>query len=283
MDDRKLHALLTTLRTGSFSKAALELNCTQSAVTQMMNALENELGCQILARDHRGVKLTPAGEELFPLIKEAEASLSRLLHQARKVAENTSVTLRIGSFSSIANTWLPQVLQAYQARHPNLTFDIRIGTNAIINWLLEGKIDLALGDADRCQSFQWYPLMDDPYCAVLPASFIQGDRKTISQDEFAEYPLIMSPMNVLDAHLSVLADRRLNVSCDDDSTILAIVAQGLGVTAMPRLSLRNIPESVKALELEPVPKRILGVALPKSPSKEAVALASYLRKQYPYE
>ena len=41
MDNRKLHTLITTLRAGSFNKAAQELNCTQSAVTQMMNALEN--------------------------------------------------------------------------------------------------------------------------------------------------------------------------------------------------------------------------------------------------
>lgn len=61
MDNRKLHTLITALRTGSFNKAAQELNCTQSAVTQMMNALENELGCKLLSRSHSGVRLTPAG------------------------------------------------------------------------------------------------------------------------------------------------------------------------------------------------------------------------------
>ena len=58
MDNRKLHTLITTLRAGSFNKSAQELNCTQSAVTQMMNALENELGCKILSRSHSGVRLT---------------------------------------------------------------------------------------------------------------------------------------------------------------------------------------------------------------------------------
>ena len=64
MDDRKIEALLTTVKTGSFSKAAEELSCTQSAVTQMMNTLEDELGVKILQRSHNGVRLTEQGEQL---------------------------------------------------------------------------------------------------------------------------------------------------------------------------------------------------------------------------
>ena len=64
MDDRKLQVLLATIRTGSFSKAAQELNCTQSAVTQMMNSLEDEINCKVLKRTHSGAKLTLAGEKL---------------------------------------------------------------------------------------------------------------------------------------------------------------------------------------------------------------------------
>ena len=92
----------------------------------------------------------------------------------------------------------------------------------------------------------------------------------------------MAPMNALDAHLTVLSDRRINVSSDDDSTILSIVAQGLGVTAMPLLSLRNTLEDLQTMQLEPVPKRVLGVALPKSPTPSAVSFAAFLRKQFAY-
>ena len=67
MDDYKIHVLLAAIRTGSFRKAALELNCTQSAVTQAMNSLENELGCKVLLRNHNVIRLTSAGEELLPL------------------------------------------------------------------------------------------------------------------------------------------------------------------------------------------------------------------------
>ena len=113
MDDYKIRVLLAALRTGSFRKAALELNCTQSAVTQAMNSFENELGCKVLQRNHNGVRLTPAGEELLPLLMEADASLTRLAERARQVASGASAPLRIGAFSSIASTWLPKLGQTH--------------------------------------------------------------------------------------------------------------------------------------------------------------------------
>ena len=202
MDDYKIHALLTAIRTGSFRKTALELNCTQSAVTQAMNSLENELGCQVLERNHNGIRLTPAGEELLPLFMEADASLTRLAERARQAAEGASAPLRIGAFSSISSTWLPKVLQEYHTLYPESTFDIQVGTNVLADWLLKGTVDLALGDPVRCRAFRWFPLMDDPYFAVFPAD-LAPECDSVSQEELAAYPFVMAPLNALDNYLSV--------------------------------------------------------------------------------
>ena len=283
MDDRKLHAFLVTLLLGSFSKAAVELSCTQSAVTQMMNALENELGCKLLARDHSGVRLTAAGEALLPTITQADAALSRLVRQAGQVAAGEAAHIRIGSFSSISNTWLPRVLRTYREKHPDTTFEIRIGTDLLTKWLQEGTVDLALGDEERCGAFRWYPLMDDPYCAVLPNVLLPKDhRPYITQEEFARYPYITAPMNGLDEQLTCLPEDRLTVTCDDDSTVLSMVAQGLGVTGMPMLSLKHLAPELTTLELHPTVTRTLGVALPKNPSKAASALAAHMRGAFSY-
>ncbi len=279
MDDYKIRALLAAIHTGSFRKAALELNCTQSAVTQAMNSLENELGCKVLLRNHNGIRLTPAGEELLPFLMEADASLTRLSERARQVAGGASAPLRIGVFSSISNTWLPKVLQEYHALYPEVTFDIQVGTSTLTDWLLKGAVDLALGDPVRCRGFRWLPLMDDPYFAVLPES-LTPEGNSISQEELAIYPFVMAPMNALDSYLSVCPANQLRVNCDDDSTLLSMVAQGIGVTAMPRLCLQRLPENVRILELTPPTKRVLGVALPNSPSKEAVRFARYLCRKF---
>ena len=282
MDDYKIRILLTALRAGSFRKAAAELNCTQSAVTQAMNSLEDELGCKILQRSHNGIRLTPAGEELLPLVIEADASLTRLAGRARQVSAGTAAPLRIGAFSSIAGTWLPKILQEYHALYPQTAFDIRVGTDALADWLLHGSIDLALGDPARCRAFRWFPLMDDPYFAVFPKA-LAPECDCISQEQLAAYPFILAPMNALEQYLSVCPVDQLRVNCDDDSALLSMVAQGIGVTAMPRLCLQKLPEQVCIAELIPPAKRVLGVALPHSPSKDASRFARHLCRQFAYK
>ena len=282
MDDYKIRALLAAIRTGSFRRAALELNCTQSAVTQAMNSLENELGCKVLLRNHNGIRLTPEGEELLPLLMEADTTLTRLSERARQVADSASAPLRIGAFSSISSTWLPRVLQEYHALYPEVTFDIQVGTNTLADWMLKGAVDLALGDAARCRAFRWFPLMDDPYFAVLPET-LAPQRDGITQDELAAFPFVMAPMNALDSYLSVCPANQLRVNCDDDSTLLSMVAQGIGVTAMPQLCLQKLPENVRVLTLTPPMKRVLCVALPNLPSREANRFARFLCQKFSYQ
>ena len=64
MDTKKVHALLLAVDRGSLTSAAAELGYTQSGLTHMMNALEDELGLNLLVRSKNGVRLSPAGQAL---------------------------------------------------------------------------------------------------------------------------------------------------------------------------------------------------------------------------
>lgn len=282
MDDRKIDVLLSAVQTGSFNKAAQAQNCTQSAVTQMMNALEAELGFKVLDRSHRGITLTPEGEELLPLIIETQNSMQRLRTQAKRIAEGASAPVRIGSFSSISNAWLPHAIRAYQEIDPEVSFDIRIGTEVLSEWLLEGKIDLALGDAERCKGFRFFPLMDDPYSIAAPRGMFPENTSVVHQDELTDKPFISSSSNALDSYLSNMPSNCIQLVCDDDSTLLTMVSQGIGATALPSLSLHNVPEEVHVMDMEPAAVRVLGVALPNSPRLAAEDFAEFLQKRYPY-
>ncbi|MBR4993979.1 MAG: LysR family transcriptional regulator, partial [Lachnospiraceae bacterium] len=149
MDDRKLEVFLSTVQTGSFSKAAEELNCTQSAVTQTMNALEAELGVLLLDRSHKGVRLTPAGEKLLPSIIEAKDGIDRLFKLAGSVAMGRETPIRIGCFSSVATSFLPHAIKAYKKINEGAAFSVKIGTDNLSDLLLNHKIDMAIGDTER--------------------------------------------------------------------------------------------------------------------------------------
>ncbi len=245
-----------------------------------MNAFESELGVALLDRSHKGVHLTPAGEKLLPHIIEAKEGLDKLGKQAKSVAEGKETPIRIGSFSSIATSWLPQAIKAYRAKNPGVSFSIKIGTEVLSDLLLNHKIDLALGDTDRLKGFRFIPLMDDPYCAVFPEGLLKEGQNRVKQTDFGDYPFIMAPENVLKEHLTSLPENVLTVSCDDDSALLSMVSQGLGATAMPRLSIsvKKIPDNVAVYPIEPESFRSLGIALPNSPDANVRSFVKFLEE-----
>lgn len=285
MDDRKLKTLLATVRAGSFSKAAEELICTQSAVTQTMNSLEDELGVKLVERSRKGVTLSKEGEELFPFIIEAESALQRLQSQAEFIATGRAVPLRIASFSSIANSWLSDMLIGFKKECPDTEFEIRVGSIGFAQMMLDGEVDMVLGDSDVLKGFRWYPLMKDPYYAIMPKSLVPEGKDTITQEEFAKYKWIIAPLNAMDRNLEVLADKdnSTTVITDDDGTLISMVAKGLGVTAVPELFIKELPDEVVMLKLDPQPTRELGIYLPPSPSPSAEAFRDYLLQRFPDE
>lgn len=275
MDQYKLKALLCAIETGSLNRAAEKLHCTQSGLSQLMNSVEQELGIKILERTHRGIGLTKEGKELYPFLLDMEENYNLLEEKTRRIQEGRKRPLRIGAFSSMANLWLPDLLKEYRKLHGSLLFDIRIGTDLIHQWLMEGKIDIAFGDDRRCRGFSFIPLRKDRYEAVLPPSFLHAGQKEITREELLSYPLVMAPMNGLDYYLDLPEKKELSVTCDDDYTLLSMVKAGLGATAMPHLSLHRLPDGICCLSLVPEIYRTLGIALPLHPIKEAEDLAAF--------
>ena len=96
MDDKRLRALLTAVQCGSFGKATAQLGYTQSAMTHMVNKLEAELGCTLLARSSHGVRLSEEGEHLLPYIQDYLRASETLRREAAAQGRLHENTLRIG-------------------------------------------------------------------------------------------------------------------------------------------------------------------------------------------
>ncbi len=280
MDDRKIETLLTTIRKGSFSKAAEELNCTQSAVTQSMNAIEAELGFKVLERNHNGIKLTQKGEEILPYIIDVETALKNLAGESEGIAAGKKRPIKIGAFASIANTWLPEMIKKYQSDHPDVNFQISIGTNDLIKWMLEGEIDMALAEEYVVKAFRWHPLYTEDYYAVVPEAMAVQGRTSITQDELLENNLLMGTTITLGEKLKKPAKNQTIIRNDDDNILVNMVSQGMGVTIIPQLSLksmRHIPDNVAILEIDPAPTRTLGIGIVNNPARSVSEFAAFLR------
>ena len=171
MDDSKLRALLTAVQCGSFGKAAAQLGYTQSAMTHLVSKLEEELGCTLLLRSSKGVRLSEEGERLLPYIHGVITACDALRQEAEAQGEAHSHALRIGCFASIARARLPELLRKFRKQHPEIKVDVLVQGNELAAALDEDRIQLAIVDENCARGFQWTPLTDAPLVAVTPPDF----------------------------------------------------------------------------------------------------------------
>ena len=278
MDHWALKVFLASVSCGSFNKAADVVGCSQPAVTQTIKSLEQELDCRLLERSSSGVRLTIEGEKLYPSIAAAEAALHQLQIHAKTVAKGQGLPIRIGVFASIANTFFPRILKYYEAEYPYTRFEVRVGTDELAEWLEQGKIDLAVGDNTRLKNFEIMPLTADEYFAVISEGFIADFGTYVTHKQLAKYPFIMAPKNDLTNILQAEPEKQTIVDCDDDRTLLYMLAVRGGVTIMPQLSLESLQyfvdsKMIYVRKLWPPISRSLGIALPVTPNMLAVRMA----------
>lgn len=283
MDDKKLRAMLAVVRTGSFSRAAEEIGYTQSGMTQMMNSLENELGCPLFVRGFNGVTLTPEGKQLLPYIEDVNRSMNRLRDEIDLVNGGAQRPLRIGAYASISKNWLPPVIKAYRSEHPDVSIELRVGAEEIPDWLDANAIDLALVDDSRKRGYRWIPLHEEALMAVVPVSAEFDGRESVTLEELAAHPFIMAPLNQLKSSSGVMPDfsahEKIMLDSADDAILLSLVEQGLGVTVLPELAIHGRDARVHTLPLNPPLRWELGLVLPKTVSNTVNEFVNFLLRE----
>ena len=140
----QLRTFLAVVRTGSVRAAADELVVTQPSVSAAVSALSRELGTPLLERDGRGVRPTPAGSKFAPYA----ADVIGLLETGRRVANETAAerTLRIAAVTTAAESFVPGLMHAFAAEHPDIGLTLSVGNRGrVLEMLLEHEADVAFG------------------------------------------------------------------------------------------------------------------------------------------
>ena len=265
MDTKKLAALAAAVRLGSFTRAAEELGYTQSGLTHMMNSLEKDVGFPVLVRSRSGVRLTPAGQRIFPLVQECLAGAEALEHEILLINTHQEESVRVAAYDSIARHWLPEVIQQFRRNHPGIGVDIQMGSvQEVYRWVQEGRVDLCFASRQESVALDWIPMQDDELLAILPPDYDNGGRSAFPVEEFTGKEFLMPSMGftldimrVLNRHGVTPLIRTTQVS---DSVILSMVEHGLGVSMLSRLVLQGRQGGVQALPLAPRAVRELGMA-----------------------
>ena len=132
----KYMAFMTAVEYGSFTKAAEVLNYSQSAISRMIHDLETEWRLALLERNKAGVKLTSDGLALFSHAKRLCEEYRNLQMRVDELNGLQAGLIRVGTFSSVATHWLPNIIKKFQADYPNIDYEILLGDySEIENWI----------------------------------------------------------------------------------------------------------------------------------------------------
>ena len=163
LDSRQLRAFLMVVSKGSFTKAAKELDLTQSAVSHAVKALEQDLGCRLLDRVGKKVLLTQAGEQFHERAETIFREMMLARSELNKLGEWGHGRLRVGATAAACQYILPPVLREFQKQFPKCHLTINPGyTSEIIDSIRNNTIDVALTWATAPDSdLQFTPLFED--------------------------------------------------------------------------------------------------------------------------
>jgi DNA-binding transcriptional LysR family regulator len=132
-------------RHGSIRKAADTLNVASSALNRQILDLELDLGSALFERLPRGVRLTAAGEVFLAYVRQALSELKAVESQVEQLRGLVRGQVGIAAVESVAGELLPSVITQFQAEHPNVRFNVRIGApDDLVAALVADQVDLIL-------------------------------------------------------------------------------------------------------------------------------------------
>lgn len=252
---------------GSLSKAAEELNYTQSGISHMMQSLEEEVGFPLMVRTSTGILPNSEGELLLPIIRQLLNTNESLEQYIAKIKGADTGRIRIAAYPSVATYWLPAIIRDFQKDYPNVEIQItEMGSGAIEEIMENRQAELCIYAGGEGKDFEWIPLCRDRMLVLVPPGHPLVKRKAVPLDALVEEEFIM-PMPDYDGEVRFILDKmdhwpHILFSACSDYAIINMVTQGLGVSILSELLVQNYANEAVALPMDPHQERILGMGVP---------------------
>jgi DNA-binding transcriptional LysR family regulator len=277
LDVRRLRTFREVALHGTIRAASEALSFTPSAVSQQVSALERELGVELLQRTGRSVHLTAAGHALVERAEGILAQLAEAEAEVKSIADGARRTIRVASFPRAAATLIADAVRGSELDVLILEADPRLG----LARLRAGEVDLAIlweydfVPLEPMGAIELTRLLDDPVDVVLPRSHPAAATPAVSLADLADEPWINStPLSSCHPFLARACNAagfepRIAAETNDHRALHHLVASGVGLALVPRLSQLDLPASLTARSLAPnPPKRRVHAAYRRGPDRD---------------
>ena len=251
MDFRQLRYALSVSKERSFTGAAKRLNISQSAVSEQVKLLEEEIGFELFHRTSRGIESTDRGRTFLYESERVMGDLLSLTDTARRLRGVLSDTLMIGMGSGMAQIFIPRMFADLKRDLPGVRLEIMTApTKNIFNELHEERIDAGIAiesNPDRLPAGLIFDRLVDAEMALIthPKHALARSKQPIDIGRLVAEPFIMSELTVGYGQVvfSLFTDLgiRPNILAvvDNIETMKMIVQAGGGIAIVPRACAEN--------------------------------------------
>jgi LysR family carnitine catabolism transcriptional activator len=287
---RQLNSFLAVAEEGSFSKAALRLAVSQPALSRTIMMMEETIGARLFDRDTRNVRLTPVGRELLTMARRVVQEIHSLSGELTRFVEGRRGSITVAALPSIAAILLPAAIARFMREAPEVDVHIRDGlSERVLAAVQMGEADLGI----TVRSLSKGALLHQPLCSDEFGLLCRNDDPLAESDgvtwsvfEHRPFIAMASDSSVRVATDAAFLQAGIPVAplyeCSFLGTVGHLVAAGLGLSALPRLTcpLMGASNLVWRRLESPVVERMIGTVMrpDRTASPAAVKFLAILRE-----
>lgn len=234
----------------SFNLAAEKLGRSNSALSNQIKQLEEQLGVRLFDRTTRTVHLTDEGVALYDAARGGFSQIRLGLQRAGDTGRSEGRKIAIACSSSLAWRVMPPVIERFSARYRNISVEVEeMQSSRMARPILSGEVAFGVGVLDHADpDLEVEFIRSEPMVALLPKSYPQSGLSSITLQELAALPLLLSPSSSPSRKVLEAAFARealvpsIKVAGLRFHTLLAMVEAGQGASVFSALSSRDSAE-----------------------------------------
>lgn len=235
-------------------------------MSQLVSALEADIGYPLLRRTNKGVTVTAEGSTLIPAIREFLNCEDNIYQLAADTNGLLIGSVTIASYSSMATHWLPEIISRFQADYPLIKITLLEGIRQeVIKWLDDKRADIAFTSFRETFPYDWIPLSEDRMMAVLPkqhpCAHLESFPIELCRNEQLILPGFGHDDDVMPLFDEFGIEPGIRFSTVESYSALQMVEKGLGISITNELITRNWQCDVVKIPVSPPRSIRFGMAL----------------------
>ncbi|NHH80362.1 LysR family transcriptional regulator [Burkholderia gladioli] len=265
MELRHLRYFLAIAEESNVTRAAERLGIGQPPLSQQIRNLERELGVELFRRTAHGVVLTSAGQAFRVEAARVLDDAARARRAAQQAGNGETGILRLGfTASAVFNPVVPALIQRFKAAYPGVDVSLdEANTPELVRRLADERLDAVFvrPGPTSFEGLALRPFPDEPMKLVVPASHRFAQRRRVALAELADEAFVLVPgpagatlyAEILDACRRAGFLPRLAQEAPQISSVINLVAAGLGLSIVPAAFEQVRVQGVRYLDIDGVP------------------------------